>query len=593
MKTSTLLLLFCCISLFAFSQSDEWITYYESSNYLETPRYNETIEYCLKLDEASDMISYVSFGKSPQGRDLPLLIIDKNGNFEPSADRPNEKLVILIQAGMHAGEIDGKDAGLMFIRDLVIHNMYPELLDHLTLLFIPIFNVDGHERFGPYNRINQNGPKEMGWRTNAQNLNLNRDYLKADTPEMQAFLKLFQKWLPDFYIDIHATDGADYQYVSTYGLEVFGTMDPDLTVWTKEVYIPTFEKEMNEAGYPVFPYVAFRRWHDPRSGLHSIPGTPRYSLGYSLVQNRICLLVENHMLKDYKTRVSATYELLKITGNILIDQQDILRTHNRNADRIATSEAFRSQPFPVEFKTLGDSVMVEFKGVEYDIVTSDLTGGPWFQYHTDKPKTFLLPFFNQHEPAKFVDLPEAYIIPPEWEAVIERLSWHGIEFIRLDNPTKVQVNSYRFNNPSWGRTPYEGRFTVDFDYEIFEEEKMFPAGSVIVPMNQRTSRVITHIFEPDAPDSYVRWGFFNAIFERKEYAETYVMEKMAREMISKNPGLKKDFENWKAENPGVADNQWAQTNWFFQQTPYGDWKMNVYPVGKIMEKKELEKIKGK
>ena len=238
------------------SAQDEWLTFYERSGCVATPRYDETVMFCKKLDSASAMVHYSTFGYSPQGRALPLLIADKEGNFDPASVKRSGKPVILIQAGIHAGEIDGKDAGLVFFRDLIVYGKNVSLLEKVTILFIPILNVDGHERFGPYNRINQNGPQEMGWRTTAQNLNLNRDYLKADSPEMIAWLKLWNAWLPDFFLDLHVTDGADYQYVSTYGMEIYGNMEQNLTQWSKNTFIPAFTKDMDKSGFPVFPYVS-------------------------------------------------------------------------------------------------------------------------------------------------------------------------------------------------------------------------------------------------------------------------------------------------------------------------------------------------
>ncbi len=590
-KCCNLLFFLAVISLSTFGQGD-WLTYYERSGFLETPRYDETIEYCKKLDEASGMIRYVSFGLSPQGRELPLLIIDRNGNFDVASVRESSNTILLVQAGIHPGEIDGKDAGLMFLRDLVIMDQYPELLENLSILFIPIMNVDGHERFGPYNRINQNGPAEMGWRTNAQNLNLNRDFLKADTPEIRAWLRLFNEWLPDFFIDIHATDGADYQYVSSYGLEILGSMDKGLTNWTRKTFIPYLEENMELAGYPVFPYVMFRRWHDPRSGLRSSVASPRLSQGYTALQNRIGLLVENHMLKDYKTRVDATYAQIKLVCNILNRDGEMLQELNRKADSRVSDEKFRKEPFPVKFTASHDSAMVSFKGFDYDIVESDLTGGNWFQYHPDQPETYLLPYFNDQHPSATVQLPEAYIIPPEWQEVIERLDVHGIDYFVLKRPQSVLIRSYRFMDPEWNNTPYEGRFPSQAKKEVIEEIREFPTGSVIIQMDQRNARVIAHILEPDAPDSYFYWGFFNAIFEQKEYAESYVMEKMAREMLADDPSLMEEFEQMKSENPEIASNFWAQLNWFYSKTPYWDQKKNVYPVGKIFDKEIMEELKN-
>ena len=572
------------------AQDTSLVTFYEKSDFKATPSYDETVAYCKKLDEASPFIRYTTFGTSPQGRKLPLLIIDGDARFDPASARQSGKLVLLIQAGIHSGEIDGKDAGLMFFRDLAINQLFGAMPKNLVILFIPIFNVDGHERFGAYNRINQDGPEEMGWRTTAQNLNLNRDYLKADSPEMQAWLKLYQKWLPDFFVDIHVTDGADYQYVSTYGLETYGNMDEGLTKWTNEQLIPVMEQTMNTAGYPMFPYIMFRTWGDPRSGLRTSVAGPKFSQGYTAAQNRIGLLVENHMLKDYKTRVSGTYELLHFLCGFLNEQAANVRELNSLADLNSASAVFRRQPFPVNFTAGKDSVMIDFRGVEYDVVKSDLTGGDWFRYHPDKPVTFRIPYFNQQNPSTFIKFPEAYIIPPEWSEVIGKLALHGINYTVLNKPVTIKVESYHFTKIEYGKSSYEGRQQVTPTIDTITEEREFPAGSVVIPTAQRTARVIAHMLEPASPDSYLQWGFFNATFEMKEYFESYVMEEYARKMIAEKPGLKDEFEEWKKSDPEAAKDQFAQLGWFFFRSPYADQKMNVYPVGKIMDKAELEML---
>ena len=317
MKISILIFSLFCFSLLLKAQDTAFLTYYEKSGYVKTPRYSETIDFCKKLDKASALLHYNTFGISPQGRDLPLLIADKYGNFTPDAVRKSGNAVLLIQACIHAGESDGKDAGLMLLRDMVINKIGLQLLDHVTILFIPILNTDGHERFGHYNRINQNGPDEMGWRTTAQNLNMNRDFVKADAPEMQAWLKLYNAWLPEFFVDCHVTDGADFQYTMTYALETKGNLEKDLSDWTSKVCETFLVDEMKKSGFPVFPYVQFRNWHDPRSGLTLGVAPPMLSQGYSAVQNRPGLLIETHMLKPYKVRVNSTYTMLVHTLELL------------------------------------------------------------------------------------------------------------------------------------------------------------------------------------------------------------------------------------------------------------------------------------
>jgi hypothetical protein len=585
----SILLSFILINICS-AQDNSLQTFYEKSGFKATPSYDETVNYCKQLDQGSTNIIYTSFGKTPQGRDLPLLIIDADGISDPSEARAKGKLVVLIQAGIHPGEIDGKDAGLMFFRDIAIQGLDGGLPTNITFLFIPIFNVDGHERFGPYNRINQDGPEEMGWRTTAQNLNLNRDFLKADAPEMQAWLKLYQQWQPDFFADIHVTDGADYQYVMTYGLETFGNMDEGLTKFTTGQFIPAMESYMDQAGYPAFPYIMFRKWHDPRSGLRSSVGGPRFSQGYFATQNRIGLLVENHSLKDYKTRVSSTYELLHFLSNYLSEQASAIKELNAFADSETAADMFRREPFAVNYTATKDSVLVDFRGVEYDVETSDLTGGDWFKYHPDQPVTFKVPYFNQQVPSATVIIPEAYIIPPEWNVIIEKLSLHGIKYAVMEHPVVLNVESYRFTKIDYGKSSYEGRLQVTPTFETYTEQRNYPAGSVIIPTDQRTARVIVHMLEPASPDSYLQWGFFNAIFELKEYFETYKMEEYARKMLAENPGLKAEFEKWKADNTEAAKSQWSQLEWFYFRSPWVDAKRNIYPIGRILDRSVLKEL---
>jgi murein tripeptide amidase MpaA len=277
---------FIIFMLLGSAQNNDWTTKFESSNFLETTTYDECISFCRKLDEISNLISYLEIGESPQGRSIPMLIVDKDGLTNAQDIRKKGRIILFIQAGIHAGEPDGTDAGFLILRDMVAYNKGINLLENVSILFIPSFNVDGLARMSPYNRINQNGPIEMGWRTNSLNLNLNRDYMKADSPEIRAWLKIFHEYLPDFFIDCHTTDGADYQYIATYSLETFGNMDADLTKWTKDVYETYLQSEMEKNETPIFPYVSFKNWHDPRSGLIRKVGTPMISQGYTALQNR-------------------------------------------------------------------------------------------------------------------------------------------------------------------------------------------------------------------------------------------------------------------------------------------------------------------
>jgi hypothetical protein len=554
-------------------------TPFEKSDGRRTPTYEETMAWFADLAAGSPLIELTTFGTSPQGRSLPLVIADKEGRFDAAAHRDREdRVVLLVEACIHAGESCGKDAGMLLLRDLAENSaLAAELLDKVTFLFVPIFNVDGHERFGPYNRINQNGPEEMGWRVTGQNLNLNRDFLKADTPEMRDWLGMFNEWLPDFFIDIHSTDGADYQYAITYSLETRGNMDPGLTAWTA-----AYEEGMNEVmaddGYPMALYVAFRNWHDPRSGLRTWVAGPRFSQGYTALQNRPGLLIETHMLKDYPTRVESTLKLVTHTMRWLNTEAGRLHGLVVAADHATASPEFRAKPFPLRFELSTDSTTVAFAGVAYETLTSEVTGGEWNRF-SGEPETMDLQFFGEHTPSVTADLPEAYIIPPEWTVAIERLAAHGVKFTRLASPVELEIRTCRFSEAKWRERPYEGRHPVTFTTEPVTETRLFPAGSVVVDMNQRAARVAAHLLEPKAPDSLVQWGFFDAIFERVEYVESYVIEEMIVEMLAENPALAVELAERKAADHEFAADPWAIRYWFYAKTPYYDQRVGIYPVG--------------
>lgn len=595
------------------AQKAEWQTIYETSGYLETPSYEATIDYCRQLDASSPMITYTTFGKSARGKALPLLILDRDGFTQPEEIRRAGRTLLLLQACIHAGESDGKDAGLMLFRDLTIGSPQPgnagtggskprevkhlikpssELLENVSIIFIPIFNVDGHERFGPYNRINQNGPREMGWRTTANNLNLNRDYLKAEAPEMQAWLTMFNRWMPDFFVDAHTTDGADYQYVLTYLMEIYGDMDEGLTNWSKNTFIPRMQTHMNNSGYPVYPYVGFRNWHDPRSGLITHVAPPMLSQGYTSLRNRPGLLIETHMLKPYRQRVESTYECILTTLEILGKESVSLRRLIQTADQFTQSDSFLKEPFPLEFETRkDDSLMVEFLGVEYEMVKSDITGGNWFKY-SDKPAAFQLPYFSSTRPVLTVKLPRAYVIPPEWKTIIDRIRIHGIKTWELSKDVMLAVATYRFKNPKWQQFSFEGRHPMtNIEYDEIVDTCLFPAGSAVVEVMQPAGYIIPHLLEPKGSGSFVYWGFFDAIFEQKEYGESYVIEKMAREMMAEDPALIAEFEEKKRTDSTFALSPQQILNWFYNKTPYADKRKGIYPVGKIYDPKVLESLK--
>jgi hypothetical protein len=545
------------------------------------------MNYFQKLDNASEYADLFGFGRSPQGRDLNCLLVTKENKtlIEQrigEGKKPLEKATLLIINGIHSGEIEGKDASMILLREILITKEKEYLLDSINLLVVPIFNVDGHERKSKYNRINQNGPEEMGWRTTAQNYNLNRDWMKADSPEMQSMLVLISTWHPDFIIDTHTTDGADYQYSVTYQVERFANIDSQLGSWLSEKFVPYLEDKVTQKGFIIFPYVSLKNWSAGLdSGITDWASSPRLSTGYFALRNRPSLLVETHMIKPYKERVYATKAVLETTFEFLRNNSKEILTLNQNADRNSVKNFHYDKKFlPIKFNLSEKFDDVIFKGYEYKKEPSEISGTDKIVY-TNNPKEFKLKFYRDVIVADSIQIPDYYIIPAEWSALVDRMAFHGIQFFKSDYDTIVTVERYRFKNVKFSNNSYEGRQRVSFEVESFEEEVNIPAGSLIIPTNQRTIKIIAHLLEPKCEDSFVQWGFMNQIFEQKEYFENYVMEKIAEEMLAKDSNIRKEFEEKLKNDESFRKNAYERLNFFYKRSPYWDRNLNVYPIMKL------------
>lgn len=590
MKTRSFIVCFLMLMgvVIAVAQSvpAEWLTYYEKSGSTKTPRYDETMAYCRRLSDASPWIKVTSFGTSPEGRDLVCVIASREGFTDPVKARKSGKAILLVQNGIHAGEIDGKDACLMLLRDIAITKTRAALLDHVIFLVIPIFNVDGHERFGPYNRINQNGPEEMGWRVTAQNLNLNRDYMKADAPEMKAWLKLYTAWFPDFFIDCHVTDGADFQYVVTYSIESGINVPPAVGEWINRDYLPSLNK-IRTGGVPVTSYVMFRDDTDPSKGIEGGILPPRFSTDYVVLHNRPGLLIETHMLKEYKKRVEGTYQVIDTTLAVLNREYQRLRERISVADSVTSAETALSV-FPLQFDVADTpNRSVHFYGFRQMNAKSAISGAIRRVYTKD-PVEMDLPLYDSIYPHVSVTLPAAYLIPRQWESVIERLELHGILLEKLKRDQKLPVELYKLTGAKWQPRPFEGRLGVTYNIDLVHDSVLYPAGTVIVQLHQPAAKVAVHLLEPGAPDALVRWGFFNTIFEQKEYAEDYVLEGMAEQMLAADHKLKEEFDRRVREDSTFAHSPRARLQFFYQHSPYWDSQLNIYPVARLQSEDGLQ-----
>jgi hypothetical protein len=576
----------------------DWRTPAEASDYRTTPDYAETLAYLGRVAAAaSGKVRIENFGKTGEGRDLKIVIVSKDGVFDPAAIHASGRVILLVQNAIHAGEMDGKDSCLALVRDMVITKTQAALLDHAVFVFIPVYNIDGHERRSAYNRINQNGPEIVGWRGNGSNLNLNRDYMKADAPETRAFLKMFHRWLPDFFVDDHVTDGMDYQYDITFSLEATPDVAAATADWIRTVVTPELDRQVNASGHLAFPSQIFILDDtDPAKGLgFDGDAQPRYSYGQMILENRPGLLVEMHMLKDYKTRVAGNYEILRALLEVLNRDPARLIALNHKADEDAAklgADSSGQNAFPLIVDWGGQTTQIAFKGYQFTRSKSEISGGDRVAY-SHEPWNATIPMQTGAKVTLSVTPPAAYIVPPQWTGVIDVLSAHDVAFRRTTAPWTGKVDRYRCSGMQWTTAPFEGRHPlISGDWgtmaagfgkcALSEETVTFPAGSVVVALNQRLSKVAIHWLEPEAPDSALRWGFFDPIFEQKEYGESYVLEKLAREMLDKDPALKAEFEQRLQTDAAFAASPRARLEFFYERSPWGQAnRVGEYPVGRL------------
>jgi hypothetical protein len=564
-------------------------TVFEKSGGLRTGRYDEVERLCAAFVQAyPGQAKCTQFGVSAEGRPMMALVVSADGTLEPIAAKKKHRPVILFQGGIHAGEIDGKDAGFLLIRELLDGSAARKdeslggALSKMTLVFIPVLNVDGHERFGSWNRPNQVGPEEMGWRTTAQNLNLNRDYTKADTPEMQALLRLLDEWDPAVYLDLHVTDGAQFQH------DISVLVSPErgespLAKAGAALSKAVGERLVGQKHLPLMEfYPSLVKEDDPSSGFAVGDAPPRFSHSYWASRNRLGILVETHSWKPYALRVSATHDtLLDVIAEGVQNGAGWL-TAESNADDAGLntpgSEVVLAADHGTHFRT------IDFLGVAYTRGISDVSGGNWIRYDPSKPEVWKIPLYDEIVSVLVAKAPLAgYVIPAAFAPVVaERLRLHGISFTTLPTAREgLEVETFRATKAILAPQSFEGRTQVKLEGNWMPERRDLPAGSLYVPVAQPRGSLAVQLLEPKGPDSFAAWGFFNACFEQKEYMETYVAEQLARDMMARDPALKAEFEKKVASDAQFAKSPSARLDFFFRRSPSWDERLNLVPVYRV------------
>lgn len=577
MKKIFLLFIVVFICFSCEDKTPNFTTFFETSNGTKTPTYHDVIEFYKQLADNYPQIHIQAIGETDSGEPLHLVTLNPDSNFNFESIR-NDKRILLINNGIHPGESDGIDATMLLFRDLVQGKI--KMPKKVVLTTIPVYNIGGSLNRNSTTRTNQNGPEEYGFRGNARNFDLNRDFIKADSKNAKAFAKVFHLVKPDVFIDNHVSNGADYQYTLTHLFTQHNKLDGELGDYLHNTLQPKLEQQLADKNWDITPYVnVFNKV--PEKGFSQFMDYPRYSTGYTTLFNTLGMMVETHMLKSYKQRVEGTYELMKT-------MVEIVNTESKNIKELrkeAFNKTYTNNLYPLDWKIdTTKQTTLKFKGYKGEMMTSDVTGQPRLKYDRNQPFTKDVVYKNYFKPSTEVKIPKAYVIPKGWWPIIERLKMNNIEMKPLENDTIISVESYKIEQFETRKSPYEGHYQ---HYNTTVKSKIetiaFKKGDILVKTDQYGMRYLMETLEPSAPDSFFNWNFFDTILQQKEGFSPYVWEDKALEFLNKNPKVKRQFDSIKSKNESFTNNWYEQLDWIHKQSPNYEKAHLQYPIYRVLK----------
>ncbi|MDP2686609.1 MAG: M14 family metallopeptidase [Aequorivita sp.] len=552
---------------------------FEESKGMQTGTYLQTIEFYTALAKKYPAISLFEMGQTDSGFPLHLVVFDpqnKSQQKTTEAFSKNGKNLLLINNGIHPGEPDGIDATMLLFRDFA-ENKIP-LPKNTIVAAIPIYNIGGALNRNSTSRTNQNGPEEYGFRGNARNYDLNRDFIKTDTKNARAFAEIFHWLNPDLFIDNHVSNGADYQYVLTHLFTQHNKLGGELGTYLHTSLMPQLEDSLHQKKWDITPYVnVFNQV--PEMGFTQFMDSPRYSSGYTTLFNTLGLIVETHMLKPYKQRVEGTYELMKTFISIAENNATQIKNMRKNA--VEKYKVGSYYPISWELDSAKNSTL-KFKGFEGKMLPSNITGADRLKYFRDKPFTKVVTYYNYFKPTDSVTIPSAYIVPKGYWNVIELLKLNNIKFEEIKNDSTISAEVYRIKNYETVKNPFEGHY-LHYKTEVTKstENVSVKKGDILIKTQQPGVRYLLETLEPSATDSFFNWNFFDAILQQKEGFSPYVWEDMAENFLNENPEIKKEFETKKSTEPDFSKNWYAQLDWIHKQSPYYEKSHLLYPIVRV------------
>ena len=527
-------------------------------------------------------------GQTDSGLPLHLLILSTSKTFDPDSARAAGKQILFINNAIHPGEPCGVDASMMLLRDLLLDKERQAQLERLIIVVVPFYNIGGGLNRGSFSRANQNGPQAYGFRGNARNLDLNRDFVKCDSHNARAFNQAFARWQPDVFIDTHTSNGADYQYTMTLIPTQSDKLDPQLSEYLDGRLLPRLYKDMKAAGWEMTPYVNARE--TPDEGIAAFLDLPRYSSGYAALHNTIGFMPETHMLKPYADRVRSTYAFIDCVIRAMQEDQAALQ----QARQQARDNTLSKDTFNIKWSldpSQADTIL--FKGYEAKYKPSEVSGLSRLYYDRSAPYEKDIPYYRTYKTTTRVRKPMAYLIPQAYTEVVERLQWNGVKMKRLTEDVEIDLDFYYIDAYETVESPYEGHY-LHFGVKTNTKHlrRLFRKGDFVVYTDQPANRYIVETLEPEAPDSFFAWNFFDGILMQKEYFSAYVFEGLAAELLRDDPELQVKLEQKRQADEKFAQSARAQLNFIYENSPYYEPSYRLYPVGRLMEPVNLPEEEG-
>ncbi len=559
-------------------ENKDFKTLFETSDGTQTPTYEEVIKFYKELDEAYVSIKTYEVGTTDIGKPLTLVTFNPDRTFDSEFSKKKDVRRVLINNGIHPGESDGIDATMMLMRDLAQGKI--ETPANTWVGAIAVYNIGGALNRNSTSRTNQNGPEAYGFRGNAKNYDLNRDFIKNDTKNSEAFTEIFHLVRPDVFIDNHVSNGADYQYTLTHIFTQHNKLGGVLGDYMYEDFQVQLEQDLKSKDWDITPYVnVFNR--TPEKGFSQFMDHPRYSTGYTALWNTIGLMVETHMLKPYKPRVEGTYELLKSALKITAQEGEKIKALRKDA-----FNAFaKADTYPLAFSI--DSIQtstLKFLGYEGTYIESDITQQMRLKYDRNQPFTKDVTYYNFFKPTKEVTIPKAYVIPRGWRDIALKLRDNDIDFRQLKKDTIFTAEVYHIDTYQTRSNPYEGHYphyntTVKRSQEEVTVER---GGYIVETADQDGLRYLLETLEPEANDSFFNWNYFDTILQQKEGFSPYVWEDKALEFLNSHPDIKAEFEAKKNAEPAFAQNWYAQLAWIHKKSPNYEKAHLRYPIVRML-----------